>query len=776
MRNLLFVIILLMSSLQLTFAQDKCSHFWYAQPASDWKSALPIGNGRIGGMIFGDPSTEQIVINENTIWCGPPLPPNNPKGPELINKMRNLIFNGKYEEAVIVCEKEFADGVHENARSYQPFGFLNIDFKDKGAISNYKRWLDYTKAITYVSYTQNGVTYTREAFVSKPNEVMVVRITADKPGQVSFKSKYTRPFGATTKAENNRSQYVQGQAYAENGEFVGVKFEGIINYYNEGGKIKANGTDIEINNANSVTIMIAISTDYNIHDTKNVLTHNRKKICEKQLSQAQKLGYKKLKQTHIDEYSALYNRSSFDIAFNTPVNNNPIDKRIQLAASGQIDSELLFEYYNYCRYLFISSSRKGGLPMNLQGIWNPLMLAPWRSNFHINVNIQEAYWFAEQANLSECHEPMFTLTENLIKNGKETAQVMFGTKRGSVAGHRTDAWFYAPPTFLKAHWGMSITNAAWLCLHHMEHYRYTLDKEFLKTRALPVLRETALFSVDWLVPDPRSGKLVSGPTASPENRFKVNGKVASLTMSCTYDQEIIWNTFRDFLEACKILGISNEETVEVEASMKKLSMPTIANDGRLMEWTEELEETEPGHRHISHLWGMMPGNRITQDKTPHLVDAVRKSLDYRLNHNYHAQGWSLGWVTSMLARLKEGDKSLDMMQHNYFTKAYPNMFVDAHGRPQVGDMMGVPLAMIELILQSHTDYIDLLPSLPTAWKDGKVTGLCARGAFVFDMEWKAGKLISTNIKSLKGGKCLLRYEGKVKELSTEAGKSYQVTF
>lgn len=295
MRNLLFVIILLMSSLQLTFAQDKCSHFWYAQPASDWKSALPIGNGRIGGMIFGDPSTEQIVINENTIWCGPPLPPNNPKGPELINKMRNLIFNGKYEEAVIVCEKEFADGVHENARSYQPFGFLNIDFKDKGAISNYKRWLDYTKAITYVSYTQNGVTYTREAFVSKPNEVMVVRITADKPGQVSFKSKYTRPFGATTKAENNRSQYVQGQAYAENGEFVGVKFEGIINYYNEGGKIKANETDIEINNANSVTIMIAISTDYNIHDTKNVLTHNRKKICEKQLSQAQKLGYKKLK-------------------------------------------------------------------------------------------------------------------------------------------------------------------------------------------------------------------------------------------------------------------------------------------------------------------------------------------------------------------------------------------------------------------------------------------------------------------------------------------------
>ena len=522
--------------------------------------------------------------------------------------------------------------------------------------------------------------------------------------------------------------------------------------------------------------MVAISTDYNIHDTKNPLTHNRTKSCEKKLIQAKKMGYELLKKSHIDDYASLYNRSSFDIAFNTPVNNNPIDKRIQLAASGQIDSELLFEYYNYCRYLFISSSREGGLPMNLQGIWNPLMLAPWRSNFHINVNIQEAYWFAEQANLSECHEPLFTLTENLVENGKETARIMFGIKRGSVAGHRTDAWFYSSPTFLKAHWGMSIVNAAWLSLHHMEHYRYTLDKEFLQTRALPVLKETALFFVDWLIPDPRSGKLVSGPTASPENRFKVNGKLCSLTMGCAYDQEIIWNTFRDFLEACKILGINNEETIEVEECMKKLSMPKISNDGRMMEWSEELEEAEPGHRHISHLWGMMPGNRITQDKTPHLVDAVRKSLYYRLANNYHAQGWSLGWVTAMLARLHEGDKALEMMEYNYFQKAYPNMFVDAHGRPQVGDMMGVPLAMIELVLQSHAGYIELLPSLPKEWKNGKAKGLCARGAFEIDMEWKNGELVSAKILSNKGGLCKLRYKDKTKEIDTTQGNTYEVVF
>ncbi len=266
-----------------------CTSFWYSAPATDWKSALPIGNGRIGGMVFGDPTNEQIVINENTIWCGPPLPPNNPKGPKLINKMRNHIFNGEYEEADIVCEKEFADGVHENARSYQPFGFLNLEFENSDVVSDYKRWLDYSKALSYVSYKQGGVTYIREAFVSQPNQILVIRITADKPGKVSFISKFTRPFGATVKAEGN-SQYVKGQAYAENGEFKGVKFDGVIRYFKEGGKISANGSDIEINEANSVTIMVAISTDYNIHDTKNPLTHNRTKSCEKKLIQAKKWG------------------------------------------------------------------------------------------------------------------------------------------------------------------------------------------------------------------------------------------------------------------------------------------------------------------------------------------------------------------------------------------------------------------------------------------------------------------------------------------------------
>lgn len=751
--------------------------FWYAEPATDWKSAIPIGNGRIGGMIFGDPVKEQIVLNESSIWCGPPVPPNNPNGPELITKMRQLLFSGDYLQAEAICNNEFLDRVHENARAYQPFGFLEMNYADEGEISNYKRWIDYTTAVTYVTYKQNNITYTREAFVSAPDQVMVVRLSADRSGKISFTSNFTRPFGATSKVEKGNSLYIQGKAYSEEGDFQGVEFDGIIKFIHEGGKLKHTNDGIQIENANSVTILTAINTNYNIQNPSSPLVRNRKKTCEAQISQAVRKGFTRLKQTHINDYSGVYNRSSFSIEYNVSSKTDiPINQRIKMAAEGNADPDLLFVYYHYARYVFISGSRAGGLPFNLQGIWNPLMLPPWRSNFHINVNQQIAYWFAEQANLSDCHEPLFTLTERLAENGQETAQKMLGVNRGTAFGHRTDAWFYTAMTGSDACHGMYIISNGWLAQHMMEHYRFTMDQNFLRERAYPVIRKTALFFVDWLVRDPRSGKLVSGPSASAENKFLIDDKRVSLTMGPSQDQEIIWNTFRDYLQACSILGISTDETREVQNALNNLALPKIGSDGRLLEWSEELTESELGHRHLSHLWGMMPGNRITQDKTPYLVDAVRKSLDFRLANKYAAQGWSLGWVTCMLARLREGDRCLDMMEHKYFTKSYPNMFVDAHHRVQVGDMMGISLAMIELILQSHTDYIDLLPSLPAAWKNGKVTGLCARGAFVFDMEWKDGKLISTNIKSLKGGKCLLRYEGKVKELSTEAGKSYQVTF
>ncbi|MDR1162069.1 MAG: glycoside hydrolase family 95 protein [Tannerellaceae bacterium] len=777
--NVFFVLLVLISSNAMTHAHEK-SPIWYAEPAQDWKSAIPIGNGRIGGMIFGGIAEDQILLNENTIWCGPPVPLDNPQGPELIAQMRRLLYEGKYGEAESLCAQEFIEKKEKgDNRSYQPFGFLRLNHTGKGEPVNYLRSLDYEQAIATVSYEQDGVKFLREAFVSAPDQVLVMRISAGTPEQVSFSASFDRPFGATAHIPSDDCLHVSGQAYAADGKYQGVKFDGIIRFVADGGQTKKTATGIEVTKANSVTLYVAIHTDYNF-DYANPLTHNRVKACEQQISAAINKGYSKLKADHVADFSTLYNRSSLDVDFPAGAASaitDPIDRRIAAVVGGAEDPELMLTYYRYCRYVFISASRKGNLPMNLQGVWNPLMVAPWRSNYHINVNFQEGYWFAEQSNLSECHEPLFTLTERLVINGKVTARKTLGTKRGFAAGHRTDAWFYTTPSDSNPCWGMYVIGGAWCAQQMMEHYRFTQDREFLKSRAFPVVREAALFFVDWLVQDPETGKLVSGPTTSAENSFTApDGQYCSISMGNSQDQEMIWSTFRDYLEICRLLTINDAETREVKAAFDKLALPKIASDGRLMEWAEEYQEREPGHRHVSHLWGMMPGNRISLAETPELAQAVSHSLHYRLSHDYDAQGWSLGWITCLMARLKEGDRAFDLINRQYFGKAYPNLFIDAHGHVQVGDMMGTSLAIIELLIQSHTGTIELLPALPAKWKDGKVKGFCARGGFVFDFEWKDSKLTSASVYSRVGGTCNVGNKDKKIELSTESGKSYKISF
>lgn len=773
-----YLLFLLITFSPLYGKNNKDVSFWYAEPAKDWKSAIPIGNGRIGGMIFGGIVEDQILLNENSIWCGPPVPDNNQNGPELIKQMRRLLYERKYGEAERLCLASFIDKEISDVRSYQPFGtlFLNHENSRYGMFKNYRRSLDYAQAITTVQYEQNDVKYVREAFVSAPDQVLVMRITANQPNQISLRASFKRPFGESVKVSNN-CLYISGQADDVKGEHPGVKFDGVIRFVTDGGNIENTGNSLKITNANSVILYAAIATDYNLKDPTKPLPGNRIQICENQISNAIRKKYDALKTDHVADYKTLFNRSSIEIGFSSDMKEKyPIDLRIDSVAKGYEDPKLLLVYYDYCRYVFISASRKGNLPMNLQGIWNPLMAAPWRSNYHININIQEAYWFAEQANLPDCHEPFFTFTENLVTNGKITAKKMLGVNRGFAAGHRTDVWFYTAMTNPNPRWSMYVIGGAWCAQHLMEHFRFTQDRIFLEKRAFPVIREAALFFVDWLVPDPVTGKLVSGPTASAENNFIApDGSRCSISMGSTQDQEMIWNTFRDYLEACKVLNITNKETLEVQSAFNKLALPKIASDGRLMEWAEEYREYQPGHRHISHLWGMMPGNRISIEETPKLAEAVSNSLNYRLSHDYDAQGWSLGWVSCLMSRLKEGDRALKLINNQYFKKAYPNMFVDAHGQVQVGDMMGVPLAMIEFLIQSHTGVIELLPALPEKWKDGKVKGLCARGGFVFDFEWKDSKLISASVYSRVGGICNIRYRGENIKLLTESGKTYEVS-
>lgn len=532
---------------------------------------------------------------------------------------------------------------------------------------------------------------------------------------------------------------------------------------------------LTVSGANSVTLMVAVAGDYNFKDPKSPLGRDRVAECARQLADAAAKTYERLRADHVADYQRLYRRCTLEIPAASK-SDQPIERRITAAAKGANDPGLLLVYYDYCRYVTIAASREGGVAMNLQGIWSPLMAGPWRSDWHLNVNVQEAYWFVEQGNLGECHEPMISLTEGLMRSGEATARVMLGNKRGFMAGVRTDGPLFTAPAG-RAGWGMYVAGGAWCAQHVMEHYRFTQDREFLTKRAMPILRSNALFWVDWLVPNPKTGKLVSGPATSPENTYRLpDGRKAQISMGPSHDQEVAWNSLTDYLEACRVLGVANDETTEVRATLDRLALPEIAQDGRLREWSEDYAEAEPGHRHFSHLWGLMPGHRITPLKTPELAAAVRKSLDFRLSHGYDAQGWSLGWVACLLARLKQGDRALDLMTAGYFGKAFPNMFVNAHGHVQVGDMMGVPLAMIELLLQSHDGEVELLPALPKKWPEGKATGLCARGGFVVDVAWDGGKLTRATLRSRSNGKGRFRYRDKVVELETRAGENYPIVF
>jgi alpha-L-fucosidase 2 len=745
------------------------SSFWYNSPAKHWTEALPLGNGRIGAMVFGGIGNEEILINENSIWAGPPTPIDNLEGPKIISQMRELIFQGKYFEANEICKNEL---LHPeiNPRSYQPLGYINIDYGLSEDVKNYKRLLDYGNSVAKVSFEQDGVIYLREAFVSKPDQVFGYRIKSNKSGKVSLNVGLNRESDFISEVLSTDQIHISGQAQHD-GKHQGVGFDGLLKVINSGGKIYSKGNRIHVDAADEVILLFTCATDYNFKDPLNALKSDRLSKCISEMENASSVTYDLLKSTHVDDYVKLFGRSTLEID-HLPKVEKPIDERIASVKKGIPDPELLMIYYEYCRYLLISASREGGIPLNLQGVWNPLMEAPWNSDYHINANIEMAYWFAEQGNLAECHEPLFSLTEGLLKNGQATVRDMLGCRRGFMATYTTDLWMFTTPSGLPLY-GMYTGGGAWMSSHMMEHFRFTQDKNFLRDRAYNILRNNALFYLEWLFNDPVTQKLVAGPGASAENEFRDSqGNICAVTMGSAQDQEFAWNAFRDFLEASAILEVDNDEVAEVRNCLENLALPKIATDGRLMEWNEEFEEVEPGHRHLSHLWGFMPGNRITMEHTPELVSAVEKSLNYRLTHNYSVQGWSLGWVVNILARLKQGDRAYEMMSSEYFKQTYPNMFVKAHDQVQVGDMMGVPLGVIQLLLQCHTGKIEVLPSLPVDWKSGFVKGLCARGGFVVDISWENSILKEVKIHSKKGGLCTIIYKGKEFKIQTKESGNY----